>query len=682
MTSDASAGRSLKVVKSAAVPAMMAHVRVNEVRLGHRRRGSALVPVPPEGAARMTAKVTNLRPPRRRWGRLLWIALALVLLLLLLDTIYVALRLPGALTTVAEALNRARQQIDEGQLEEARVSTSEAVEEAHKARELAGHPAMKVLRWMPVVGSEARVVEAVTEAAVSSSKGADQGVVLLEHATEPGKEIGSGLYSRGKLDVAAVERLTPLIEGVAGLFSSAKAELLDAPRSRLGLVRERTDEALARVTEAGTTAARGRGAFRLLPSILGGDGPRRYFLAFQTPSEARGTGGLIGFYGILVADDGELELEEVAPIGELAKPRGKVEAPQWFALHYGALGALREWQQVNLSPHFPQVAEIILRMYRSATGEELDGVIAMDPIVLGELSRGTGPVAVPELDAEIDRSNAAEVLLRDAYRFSDARQDRALTRLIERFLEELKAPDVNIKGVAEGFGESITSQHFKMFSKEGETQRRIEDLGLDGWSADADLQAIWHTSASVSKVDYFLRRRLGIEVELLPGDRVRVTNRVKLTNSAPTGPRSLLNSPGYKGDPKGLNRMYLNFMLPIGAEESVFAIDGVNRVPVVAEEEDHQVVWDVVKVRAGTSRTVSASYVMPLHLEADGRLSFSMVLQPQAAVRPDPYTLTVKAPPGTAVSGEGVEAVSPGAFKSHGLLDREQQISLGFRELR
>jgi hypothetical protein len=45
-----------------------------------------------------------------------------------------------------------------------------------------------------------------------------------------------------------------------------------------------------------------------LPALLGLDWPRRYRWAFQTGAEARATGGLIGLNGVLVADQGHLQL--------------------------------------------------------------------------------------------------------------------------------------------------------------------------------------------------------------------------------------------------------------------------------------------------------------------------------------------------------------------------------------
>ncbi len=38
--------------------------------------------------------------------------------------------------------------------------------------------------------------------------------------------------------------------------------------------------------------------------MMGADGPRTYFMGFQTNAEARGTGGLLGGFGILRFDNG------------------------------------------------------------------------------------------------------------------------------------------------------------------------------------------------------------------------------------------------------------------------------------------------------------------------------------------------------------------------------------------
>ena len=71
-------------------------------------------------------------------------------------------------------------------------------------------------------------------------------------------------------------------------------------------------------------------AARLVPSMMGADGPRTYFMAFQTNAEVRGTGGLLGGYGILRFDKGVPTVDTLAPNTDLAdavgtyRPRARI----------------------------------------------------------------------------------------------------------------------------------------------------------------------------------------------------------------------------------------------------------------------------------------------------------------------------------------------------------------------
>ncbi len=51
--------------------------------------------------------------------------------------------------------------------------------------------------------------------------------------------------------------------------------------------------------------------------MMGADGPRTYFMGFQTNAEARGTGGLLGGFGILRFDDGTPTVDTLASNREL-----------------------------------------------------------------------------------------------------------------------------------------------------------------------------------------------------------------------------------------------------------------------------------------------------------------------------------------------------------------------------
>src|SRR4051795_6244809 len=56
---------------------------------------------------------------------------------------------------------------------------------------------------------------------------------------------------------------------------------------------------------------------RLLPSMLGADGPRTYLLVTLSPSDPRGAGGYPGVYGLLHVDGTRLALSALAPTSDI-----------------------------------------------------------------------------------------------------------------------------------------------------------------------------------------------------------------------------------------------------------------------------------------------------------------------------------------------------------------------------
>jgi hypothetical protein len=604
--------------------------------------------------------------PHRR-GRYL-VILLVVILLLLVDGLYVAVKLGTSLTSAASDLKTAKTLLADGRIDEARKAAGNALEAGNTAAGLKWHPAYLLARAIPWVGNDARAVSDLGIAAQDGARAAATGVDAASLVTAPGAKPGSRLYDNGTVQLNVAAAAQPLVHRVALALEDAVGHLQNAPRPHISIVRDKLTAALDNLAPAATSAHKADAALTSLPDLLGADRPRRYFLAFQSPSEARGTGGLIGFYGILTARDGSVALRDVKPIGRLRRPSHEVPAPGWFSSHYGPQDALKTWQQVNLSPDFPVVARVMLRMYRDATGQRLDGVIAMDPIVLGELTRGTGPIPSPGLGADISEANASEVLLRDAYALDDFVQEPALTSLLSNFFAKLSSDTVDTNGLLDGFGAAVSNQHLKVYATDATTEDALRVVALDGWSEAPNLQEVWHTSASSSKVDYFLTRNVDTVVKLGSDETATVTVTTTMKNTATPQPGTELTGPGFKGDPEGLNRMYLNYLMPVGATLKSFTVDGSERKPFRAKEGDHPVAWDEVKILAGHKATVRVVYEIPAPSASTG---FSITLQPQATVTPDGYSLSVSPPPGTHFEG-----IPGGSFRQEGLLDHEVGIHL------
>ena len=82
-------------------------------------------------------------------------------------------------------------------------------------------------------------------------------------------------------------------------------------------------ELQTKVDDASALADRASLAVRLLPAMLGGDGPRHYLFLFQNNAEIRATGGIPGAFALMKADDGKLTLgrqSDSTGIGRLEQP--------------------------------------------------------------------------------------------------------------------------------------------------------------------------------------------------------------------------------------------------------------------------------------------------------------------------------------------------------------------------
>ncbi len=131
----------------------------------------------------------------------------------------------------------------------------------------------------------------------------------------------------GRVPLEAVAAVEPKLTEAADLLVDSKARLDELNRTFLV---DQIDEAIGKLEPelAKTTedAVHGAAAARLAPKILGGDGPRHYFLAVQNPAELRGTGGLIGNWAILTAENGKVTVGDVTKLGALNYKEGDPDA--------------------------------------------------------------------------------------------------------------------------------------------------------------------------------------------------------------------------------------------------------------------------------------------------------------------------------------------------------------------
>lgn len=206
----------------------------------------------------------------------------------------------------------------------------------------------------------------------------------------------------------------------------------------------------------------------------------------------------------------------------------------------------------------------------------------------------------------------------------------------------------------------------KLFAVDPEPAEALRALKLDGdlESYGPNIQILFGNNYGVNKVDYFLHRTIDTSVEFRPDGSAQVVTHVKLVNTAPAGPPSLLLG----SDDPGRNGTVLSLLMPEGAHSAAIRVDGSGRPPLNYRDADNPVTWSAVDVQPGGQTRVQISYQLPRAYEPARDSSFTLTLIPQPTVIPDRYTITFRPPDGYELRSTELRSLGGGQLVLKGVL--------------
>ena len=292
-------------------------------------------------------------------------------------------------------------------------------------------------------------------------------------------------------------------------------------------------------------------AARLVPSMMGADGPRTYIMGFQTNAEARGTGGLLGGFGILRFDNGKPTVDTLAPNTELAGASAAIDLGPEFNTQYGFTNPYTDFRNSNLSSHFPYTAQIWKSMWERESGTTADGVIAIDPVALSYLLGALGPITMP--DGEIvNEDNVVELTESTAYiRFPNDQPARKqyLQNIANEVVKKLTGKLDSPRKLLDSLGRAASERRIAVWSASPSDQKILEETPLAYAIPDdpAPYAAVVINNLGGNKMDYYLKREIDYSADGCDGDTRNSTVTIRLTNTATDKPL-----PEYVGGVLGL----------------------------------------------------------------------------------------------------------------------------------
>lgn len=368
-------------------------------------------------------------------------------------------------------------------------------------------------------------------------------LALTADVLQPAAHVGAvlspdRLLANDRVDVQLLRRQEPALGKISAEATrlNAAAQAISEP-NYLSAVRDARAQLQGQTSEITKLLEDSALAARLAPSMMGADGPRTYFMGFQTNAEARGTGGLLGGYGILRFDNGKPTVDTLAANTELSGSSANVDLGPEFADQYGFTHPFTDVRNSNISSHFPNAAQIWRSMWANQSGMTVDGAIAMDPVALSYILGAIGQVTAPDGEV-VTKDNVVELTESVAYaRFPSDQTARKkflqdiATAVVKKMTGHIDSP----RQLLDALGKAVSERRIAVWSASRTDQALLEQTPLAHAIPDdpAPYAEVVVNNLGGNKLDYYLKRRIEYAADACAGATRNSTVTIGLTSTAP-----------------------------------------------------------------------------------------------------------------------------------------------------
>ena len=433
------------------------------------------------------------------------------------------------------------------------------------------------------------------------------GVVPLD----AGRELAGDLRSTG----ATFNGLVRSADGLWGPLADARRRLDDLARDGSDRLLGSADAIVAGLTFAGAGA------------------DRRYFVAVLNNAEMRDQGAVLQ-YVITKFTSSRLSFDRSGSVGDLPLDRpAPTPIPPGTETVFGPLRPTQVWQSVNATADFAFSGRAMADMYRQATGQSVDGVIAIDVPGLAAILRVVGAVTVPGIAEPVDAQNIGRVLLHDLYEGVPYSGDQSGRRerlgdVTRAVINRLTTGSSDAIALGRELGEAAKGLHLRLWSASSDEEEVFERTGLGGGPAVKQADRTFHLAVenrTATKLDYYVKPSVRQDIDLTKEGSLIVRTTVVVDNQAPAGQ----TTPSYQLGPDQFMKKpgdYLAWLLLWGPA-------GSTQLQVGVGESGLNLSQFVINVDAGQRKGAVFQTVIP-NAVRDGRVELRLVPQPRLEAVP------------------------------------------------
>jgi hypothetical protein len=596
-----------------------------------------------------TTEITRVRVrvsrPRSRWKRHIrrWgpRASLSVLLLLVLAAGWVAVRGLEARRDLQEAssnITQVRLDLLSADSTQAQADLTGAAQEANSARNATHDPIWSLVSHVPVIGRPVRAVAGIAQLSSDLTDG-PLPVLVRTAGVVSSQRIA---IAHGRVDLTELGAQAAPLAGADATVAGDAVKAQALPSGFVGTINAARDtlrtqlaSLSAEVHAAAVTAAIG-------PGMLGGNGPRNYFVAFQDSAEARGTGGIAGAYVILHADQGQLSVTGQGSDADLRDNLPPVSTvPTGVAQRFVGAGVSSIWRDANVGADFSTAGDTWATLWQEQTGQRLDGAFAVDPTVLSYLLGVTGPATLSN-GQTVTAANAVALTEQTVYaNFGTARTNRqSFLQLVSSATihKALAAPGTSGRALLEALRQAAGQNRLLIYSAVPAEEQALVTTPVGGAlpPTSAPTAVMTLVNASGNKIDYYVSSNLSYRAHGCSATGRTVTVTIQVTNNAPTSGLSSVVTTRLDGGhgPAGSEVSLLSYYATTGAQVLSATLDGAPTTVDIAVEAGHPVFGlSLTLLPGGRTSTVV------LHLQ-EPVLPGPVQTRPQALVQPQRVTIS------------------------------------------
>lgn len=395
-------------------------------------------------------------------------------------------------------------------------------------------PVWTMASFIPVYGSDINAARTMVDALSDVSSGA-----LVPMADNLAQATPGKLFQDGTINVSALQAVADSLSSSSKVFKSANKKIQGIGDTHISQVTELVDKAKDGFATLNGAVDAAEKVAPVLPQMLGANGQTRNYLVYAMNNvEIRACGGFGGSQGLISVTDGQMSIGEFVPRIGLSEDEAVESVDEEDEALFGNHSNLYNSGN-TYSPDWPRNSQRVAALWKSQYGQDVDGVVGIDPVFLQYLLGLVGNVLLPD-GTVVDGTNAAKVLMHDVYwNYPVEESDGIFASVASAAFDKILGGigDVDVTKLVSAVERGAEEGRLIAWMKNDDEQNAIKEMNIDASLPDPDdpsedpVAGVYFNNLSFSKLDWYLNADTQIGQGIKNGDGTcsyRIT--VTLTN--------------------------------------------------------------------------------------------------------------------------------------------------------